>query len=226
MQFQLLSSRLAILPSGCGRFPLGYNDTRLELIGVVVGILAFLLSLMGSIHTVGKKSFHSFAFQKPSHRHCTNHIAILPCRLKLNPRSKIGLSLSYSDYCPIQNLMDFELAEMPSCNLATTVHNKWLQQSSNRRNDLYVATMDDFVRALIQVLRYYQYLKGELIGTGPGKEELMLRVAQRLAQRFGNPKVLNATIAKVPGAAKFCTWKPYFEDKEVCGCQNCKRMYP
>jgi hypothetical protein len=70
---------------------------------------------------------------------------------------------------------------MPSYNLAESVHNKWLQQSSNRGNDLYVATVDDFVKVLIQVSRYYQYLKGELVGTGPGKEELMLRVAQRSA---------------------------------------------
>jgi hypothetical protein len=70
---------------------------------------------------------------------------------------------------------------MPSCNLVETVHNKWLQQSSNRGNDLYVTTLDDFVRALMQVSRYYQFLKDELAGTGPGKEELILRIAQRLA---------------------------------------------
>jgi hypothetical protein len=64
---------------------------------------------------------------------------------------------------------------MPSCNLAETVHNKWLQQSGNHENDLYVATVDDFVRVFMQVSRYYQYLKGELAGTGPGKDELMLR---------------------------------------------------
>jgi hypothetical protein len=67
---------------------------------------------------------------------------------------------------------------MPACNLAETVHNKWLQQSGNSGNDLYVATIDNFVRALMQVSRYYQFLKGELPGTGPGKEELMLRIAQ------------------------------------------------
>jgi hypothetical protein len=77
--------------------------------------------------------------------------------------------------------MDFELADMPSCNLVEIVHNKWLQQLGNRGNDLYVATVDDFVKGLMQVSRYYQYLKGELARTGLGKEELMLRVAQHLA---------------------------------------------
>jgi hypothetical protein len=37
---------------------------------------------------------------------------------------------------------------------------------------LYVATVDDFIRALIQVVWYYQYLKGDCAGTDPGKEEL------------------------------------------------------
>jgi hypothetical protein len=61
---------------------------------------------------------------------------------------------------------------MPSCNLAESMHNKWNQQSSNRDSDLYIATVNDFIRALIQVVRYYQYLKGERAGTGLGKEEL------------------------------------------------------
>jgi hypothetical protein len=70
---------------------------------------------------------------------------------------------------------------MPSCNLAETVHNTWHQQTSSCGNDLYVATIDGFVRALMQVSRYYQFLKDNLAGTRPGKEELMLRVAQRSA---------------------------------------------
>jgi hypothetical protein len=86
--------------------------------------------------------------------------------------------------------------------------------------------MDDFVRALIQVSRYYQYLKGELPGTGLGKEELMLRVAQRSAQRSRNPKVLNAGIAKMLGAAEFCTREPHFEGEEVFGSQKRKADVP
>ena len=38
------------------------NHTRFELFGAMAGILALLLSPMGWIHVVGKKSFHSFAF--------------------------------------------------------------------------------------------------------------------------------------------------------------------
>jgi hypothetical protein len=94
---------------------------------------------------------------------------------------------------------------MPSCNLVEIVHNTWLQQSGNWENDLYVATVDDFVKALIQVSRYYQFLKGEHAGIGPGKEELMLQVAQLSALRSGNPKALNVAMAKMPGIEEFCT---------------------
>jgi hypothetical protein len=61
----------------------------------------------------------------------------------------------------MQNLIESELAEMPSCNLAEIKDNAWLQESGNRGNDLYIANVDDFIRALIQVSRYYQFLKAE-----------------------------------------------------------------
>jgi len=96
-------------------------------------------------------------------------------------------------------LVSNEIAEMPSCNLAETVHNKWLQQLGNRGNDLYVATVDNYVSTFMQMVRYYHFLKGENPGMGPGKTELMLRVAQRYAQRTGNPKGLNEAMAIVPG---------------------------
>jgi hypothetical protein len=80
---------------------------------------------------------------------------------------------SYSSFFPVAPCKTLLSQSMPSCNLSKTVHNKWLQQSGNRRNDLYVATIDDFVRALIQVSRYYQYFKGKHVGTGPRKKEFM-----------------------------------------------------
>jgi hypothetical protein len=79
----------------------------------------------------------------------------------------------------LQDLIEPELVEMPFCNLAESMYNKWNQQSGNRGSDLYIATIDDFVWVFIQVVRYYQYLKGDQAGTGLGKEELQLRVAQR-----------------------------------------------
>jgi hypothetical protein len=126
----------------------------------------------------------------------------------------------------MQNLTESELAEMPSCNLAEAKHNAWLQESGNRGNDLYVASVDDFVRALIQVSRYYQFLKGDYAGTGLGKEELMLWVAQRSVLRSGNLKALNVAMAKMPGAEEFCSREPPFEGEEVFGSQKRKADIP
>jgi hypothetical protein len=115
---------------------------------------------------------------------------------------------------------------MPSCNLAESMHHKWNQQSGNRGNDLYIATVEDFIRALMQVVRYYQYLKGDRAGTGPRKEELQLRVAQRTAERTGDPKVLNVAMAKLPGAEFFCTRAPHMAGEEVFGSQKRKADVP
>jgi hypothetical protein len=126
----------------------------------------------------------------------------------------------------MQNLTESKLAEMPSCNLAKIKHNAWLQESGNRGNDLYVASVDDFVRALIQLSRYYQFFKGEYVGTGPGKEELMLRITQRSALQSGNPKALNVAMAKMHGIQEFCTREPHFEGEEVFGSEKRKADIP
>lgn len=106
---------------------------------------------------------------------------------------------------------------MPSCNLAETVHNKWKQQSGKRGDDLYVATVDDYVRAFLQVVAYYQYLKGSAGGSGPDKEELKLRIAQRKARHTGDPSVLKKPMLDMPGADEFCTREPHLEGEEVFG---------
>ena len=126
----------------------------------------------------------------------------------------------------LQRLSEAELAEMPSCNLAETIHNKWLQQSSNRGNDLYVATVDNLVRAFMQMVRYYQFLKGKHAGMGPRKEELLLRVAQRSAHRTGNPKVLADAISNIRGVQDFVTREPHLEGEEVFGSQERKADMP
>jgi hypothetical protein len=77
-----------------------------------------------------------------------------------------------------------EMANMPSCNLSETVHNKWLQQSGNRGNDLFAATCDDKIRVVMQMTNYRAYLKGKLSGTGPLRQELKLKAARR----SGDPK--------------------------------------
>jgi hypothetical protein len=78
----------------------------------------------------------------------------------------------------------------------------------------------------MQVVRYYQYLKGDRAGTGPGKEELQLRAAQCTAERTGDPKVLNVAMAKLPGAELFCTRAPHMAGEEVFGSQKQKADVP
>lgn len=104
---------------------------------------------------------------------------------------------------------------MPSCNLVESIHNKWKQQSSDRGSDLFVATVDDFVRAFMQCVAYYQFLKGERPGTGPSKEELKLRCAQRSAARTGNSKQLQEALLKMPSADEWCTRTPHLEGEGV-----------
>ena len=66
------------------------------------------------------------------------------------------------------------------CNLTETIYNRWLQQSGNKGNDLCDATLDDFVRAFMQCTNYFKFLNGGRSWTGPSKQELRLRQAQRL----------------------------------------------
>ena len=102
------------------------------------------------------------------------------------------------------------------------MHHKWNQQSRNRGSNLYTATVDDFIRALMQVVWYYQYLKGDCVGTTPGKEELQLRAAQCRAEQIGDPKVPAVAIANLPKAEVFCTCEPHLAGEEVFGSQKQK----
>ena len=113
-----------------------------------------------------------------------------------------------------------EFAEMPSCNLAESIHNKWLQASGNKGGDLYVATVDDYIQAFLQVVAYYQFLKGGNGGDGPSKEELKLRCAQRRAERTGDPALLQKVLLNMPGGEEFCSRNPHHEGAEVFGSQK------
>ena len=45
----------------------------------------------------------------------------------------------------LYNMSEDKLAEMPSYNLAESIHNKWKQASGNNSGDLYVAVVDDYI---------------------------------------------------------------------------------
>ena len=111
---------------------------------------------------------------------------------------------------------------MPSCNLAETVHNKWLQASGNKGGDSYIAVVDDYIRACLQVVAYYQYLKGGVENMGPSREELKLRSAQHCAQHIGDRGVIQSSLLGMPGADEFCTRDLHHERAEIFGSQNLK----
>ena len=77
--------------------------------------------------------------------------------------------------------------------------------------------MDYYIRAFLQVVSYYQYLNGNMGGTGPSKKELRLRMAERRAQKTGDPKVLQEPMLDMPGADEFCTQDPHMVGEEVFG---------
>lgn len=115
-----------------------------------------------------------------------------------------------------------ELADMPSCNLSETIHNKWLQQSGNRGSDLYVATVDDYVRAFQQSTNYHAYLKGDQSGTGPHKDELKLRAARR----SGNPRTIAEAVSTYSGGDFLNTRIPHLEGEEIFGSSKRKLDLP
>ena len=78
----------------------------------------------------------------------------------------------------------------------------------------------------MQMVWYYQFLKGEYAGSGPGKEELLLRVAQRCAHRTGNPKVVADAISNIQVVQDFVTREPHLEREEVFGSQKRKADMP
>jgi hypothetical protein len=67
-----------------------------------------------------------------------------------------------------------EFVQMLNCNLAESIHNKWLQVSNNNGGDLYVATVDDYIRAFLHVMAYHEILEGGVRGDGLSKEEFKL----------------------------------------------------
>lgn len=127
---------------------------------------------------------------------------------------------------PLQKFTEEEFSEMPSCNLAETVHNKWLQASGNNGHDMYVATVDDFVRVFLKVINFYQFLKDDVGGTGPSKKELKLRNAERRAKQTVNPILLEDAMLEMPGAHEFCIRLPHMAGEEVFGSVKRKADLP
>jgi hypothetical protein len=114
------------------------------------------------------------------------------------------------------------MADMPSCNLSETVHNKRLEQSGNRGNDLFVATYNDKIRAVIQMTNYKAYLKDKSSRTCPSKQELKLRVARRR----GDPKKIAEALSQLPMVEVATTRIPHLEGEEIFGSTKRKLDLP
>jgi hypothetical protein len=110
-----------------------------------------------------------------------------------------------------QGLSLEEMIDMPSCNLLETAYNKWLQQSGNRGNDLFVATCDNKIRVVVQMTNYRAYLKGKASGTGQSKQELNLRAARR----SGDPKKIEEALSQLPGVEVATTRILHLEAEEI-----------
>jgi hypothetical protein len=136
-------------------------------------------------------------------------VAQLDIELYYNLSLVLGLSLE-------------EMANMPSCNFLETAHNKWLQQSSNYGNDLFAATCNDKIRAVMQMTNYMAYLKGKASGTGPSKQELKLRAARH----SGDPKKIEEVLSQLPGVEVATTRIPHLEGKEIFGSMKRKLDLP
>jgi hypothetical protein len=59
-----------------------------------------------------------------------------------------------------------------------------------------------------------------------GKRNYCYRLPNAQPNKLEDPKVLNATIAKLPGADQFCTCDPHLIGKEVFGSQKYKADVP
>ena len=106
-----------------------------------------------------------------------------------------------------------EEATIPTCNLFETVHNKWLQASGNRMVDLYLATMNDYSKAVLQSTGYYLFFKGGRSGTGPSASVLKLR----LASRSGNPSRVAKLVDELSDDTGLNTRVPHLEGERMFG---------
>jgi hypothetical protein len=114
------------------------------------------------------------------------------------------------------------MADMPSCNLSETAHNKWLQQSGNCGTNLFAATCNDKTQAVMKMTNYRAYLKNKAFGTSPSKQELKLRAARH----SGDPKKIEEALNQLPWVEVATTRIPHLEGEEIFGSTKRKLDLP
>ena len=115
-----------------------------------------------------------------------------------------------------------ERAEMPTCNLVEIVHNKWLQQSGNKMTCMYEATVDDMIRAFMQIANYRAWLKGGSHDKGHDLASAKLKAAAKC----GDPKHLVDAMKSFPGAEDVNTRDCALEGSELFGSTKRKLNIP
>ena len=112
--------------------------------------------------------------------------------------------------------------DLPSCNLSKIMHNKWLEMSEKRVNNLFDTTCDDSIRAWMQMTNYQAYLKGYASRSGPSKGELRLRAARRIR----DPKKIAEALNTLPRVEGVGTRIPHLEGEETFGSTKRKLDMP
>jgi hypothetical protein len=115
-----------------------------------------------------------------------------------------------------------ERVEMPTCNLAETMHNKWLQQSGNKMTCLYQATVDDLICAFMQIANYRSWLRGGSTGKGLDSASLKLKAVARC----GDPKLLADAMKSYLGAEDLNRRDCALEGSELFGSTKQKLDLP
>jgi hypothetical protein len=88
-----------------------------------------------------------------------------------------------------------------------------LQQSGDRGNNLFAATYNNKIRAVMQMTNYKAYFKDKSFGTNPSRQELKLMAARH----SGDPKKIADELNQLLGMEVATTQIPYPEGKEIFG---------
>ena len=114
-----------------------------------------------------------------------------------------------------------ECIEMPTCNLAETVH-KWFQQFSNKMTCLYEVTVVNLIRAFMRIANYRSWLEGGSTGKGLDPTSLKLKDVAMC----GDPKLLVEAMKSYPGAKDLNTRDCALEGSELFGSTKQKLDLP
>ena len=114
------------------------------------------------------------------------------------------------------------------------MHNKWLQALGNKMVDLYLAMIDDYSKAALQSIGYYNILKTGRSGRGPNNSMLRLWLAAQNANPLRVAKLvddvscitgLNTRVSHLEGKKVFESANRKLdlspEDESGCHRHNC-----